>query len=336
MRLHDGTIERQFWHALRLSENVVGPLRARALAAIVMRMQSRTERGYVKSMYRVARHTSSAPPDVVRLPEQWSSGSPLVRVKRLGVSLDLDLRDNLQRLLYYAGTYEPGVVRFIERELQRGDTFMDVGAHIGVHSLVAARRLRDLGAGRVIAFEPTEDSAEKIRRAAARNRLDLTVVEAGLSDARGTAELRTDPDYGLEDAGVRSQYGSGQVVQQIPLMTFDAWANEVGLQRLDVVKIDVEGAEPRVLAGMQESLARLRPRSLVVELKATTLERADTDGTAVRRLLDDAGYTPVGQPLLFHNQVFLLCPNGLRREKSTPMPDDVREAHSSRTASLGV
>ena len=304
MTLQDGGFERLFWHALRLSATVVGPLRARALAALALRVLSRSERGYTKSIYRVARHTSSASPAIVHLPDQWSSASPLVRVRRLGLDLDLDLRDNLQRVLYYAGTYEPGVVRFVERELRRGDVFVDVGAHIGLHALVAARRLRALGGGRVIAFEPARDSATKLRRAAARNGLEVTVVEAALSDASGTGELCADPAYGVQDAGVRSQYGSGQVVQQIPLMPFDAWADEVDLPRLDAVKIDVEGAEPRVLAGMEASLARLRPRALVVELKATTLERAGTGRAALYEQLRAFGYVPTGQPLLFHNQVF--------------------------------
>jgi len=309
--LDDGRFERLFWDALRLSATIVGPLGARALAALALRVVSRSERGYTKTIYRVARHTSSQSPDLVHLPEHWSSASPLVRVRRLGLSLDLDLRDNLQRVLYYAGTYEPDVIRFIELELRRGDLFVDIGAHIGVHALSAARRLRELGGGQVIAFEPAHDSATKIRRAAARNHLDVTVVETALSDAPGTAELRTDPDYGLDDAGVRSQYGSGEVVQQISLKPFDAWADEVGLPRLDLVKIDVEGAEPRVFEGMRRSLARLRPRALVVELKATTLERAGTDGSALRQLLHDCGYEPFGKPLLFHNQVF-------RRSQSGP------------------
>jgi FkbM family methyltransferase len=311
MMLHDGRFERLFWRALRLGGAIVGPLPARSLAALALHVLSRSERGYTKTIYRVARHTSSQSPDLVHLPERWSSTSPLVRVRRLGLGLDLDLRDNLQRVLYYAGTYEPDVIRFVERELRLGDVFVDVGAHIGVHALVAARRLRELGGGRVIAFEPAQDSATKLRHAAARNRLDVAVVEAALSDVPGTADLRTDPDYGLEDAGVRSQYGSGQVVQQITLTPFDAWANEAGLPRLDLVKIDVEGAEPRVIQGMQRSLARLRPRALVAELKATTLERAGTDGATVRELLRDLDYEPVGQPLLFHNQVFRRRQSGL-------------------------
>lgn len=120
MKLDDGLLERLLWRAFR-GVDVLGSRRARQLAVLLIGLESRAERGYAKSIYRVARHTSSARPDVVGIPERWSSESPLVRVRRLGVTLDLDLRDNLRRVLYYTGTYEPGVVRLIAREPRRGD-----------------------------------------------------------------------------------------------------------------------------------------------------------------------------------------------------------------------
>ena len=103
---------------------------------------------------------------------------------------------------------------------------LDVGAHVGVHALTAARRLRELGGGRVIAFEPTPDSAAAVRAAAARNGLPVEVVESGLGEADGEIELRGDPRYPTHDAGVRSQFGEGDVVARAPVTTLDAWARQ--------------------------------------------------------------------------------------------------------------
>jgi len=75
------------------------------------------------------------------------------------------------------------------------------------------------------------------------------------------------------------------------------------LDRLDLVKIDVEGAEPDVLLGMRRSLVRLRPRAVVVETKARVLQRAATDAASVAEVLDGCGYRPTGQ-VLHHNAVF--------------------------------
>jgi hypothetical protein len=77
----------------------------------------------------------------------------------------------------------------------------------------------------------------------------------------------------------------------------------VGLDRLDVVKLDVEGAEPLVIEGIRACLGRLRPRALVVEVKGVVLERAGTDEQTLRDLLGSCGYRSTGR--VFHgNELF--------------------------------
>ena len=223
-------------------------------------------------------------------------------MRRLGLRLELDLRDNLQRALYATGTYEPALVRFLRDELRRGDVMVDVGAHIGVHALTAAARLRRLG-GAVVAFEPAHDSASKLRAAAARDRLQLTVVEVALGAEPGTADLRADPAYDIADAGVRSLHGRGPRVQTVRVTTFDAWAAEARLERVDLVKLDVEGAELEALRGMAGALGRRWP-ALVVEVKQRVLERAGVAGDEVREYLDRLGYQSTGQVLPAANEVY--------------------------------
>jgi FkbM family methyltransferase len=283
---------------------VVGPRVGRGLAALVLRARARTPAGWLEGVRRVATRPAPGVPALTRLPDGWWTVSPLVRVRRLGLRLDLDLRDNLQRALYATGTYEPALVRFLHDELRPGDVMVDVGAHIGVHALTAAARLRGLGGGTVVAFEPAHDSAARLRAAAARNRLEVAVVEAALGAGPGTADLRADPAYDIADAGVRSLHGHGTRVQTVRVTTFDAWAAEARLERLDLVKLDVEGAELEALRGMAGALGRLWPRALVVEVKRRVLERAGVDGDEVREYLDRLGYEPTGQVLPVANEVY--------------------------------
>jgi len=300
----EGMLARWGLRVLGAAGRVVGPRVARGAAAVVLRAMARSDDGWLEGVRRVAARPppGAAGPD--RLPGGWWVVSPVVRVRRLGLRLELDLRDNLQRTLYATGTYEPALLRFLHHELRRGDVLVDVGAHIGVHALTAAARLRRLGGGAVVAFEPARDSAAKLRAAAARNRLDLTVVEAALAAEPGTAELRGDPAYDAADAGVRSLHGGGPPVQTVTVTTFDAWAAEAGAERLDLVKLDVEGAELAALGGMAASLHRLRPRAVVVELKDRVLERAGVDAGEVRELLGRLGYRSTGQVLPVANEVF--------------------------------
>jgi FkbM family methyltransferase len=294
--MRDSALQRILWGLLERAAPLLGPRVARAVAAAAMRLGARTPRGYAKGVYRVARRWPVPMPDLWKVPEPWWAKAPRVRARRRGLRLDLDLRDNLQRTLYFTGTYEPGLLALIEAELRPGDVMVDVGAHVGVHALTAARRLRDLGGGRVIAFEPTEDSSAAVRAAAGRNDLPVDVVRAALGEVEGTIALRGDPRYGPFDAGVRSQFGDGEVIATAPLLTFDGWAAGAGLDRLDVVKIDIEGAEILALRGMRETLRRLRPRVLAIEVKDVVMARGPGDEAALHTLLAGCGYVSHGQP----------------------------------------
>jgi FkbM family methyltransferase len=297
----DRAVQRLLWRLLEAGARLVGSRVARTIAALAMRAGR-----YEKGLYRVASRRPEPMPRLWTVPEAWWQTAPRITARRLGLTLHLDLRDNLQRTLYFTGTYEPGLLALLEDELRPGDVVLDVGAHVGVHALTAARRLRALGGGRVIAFEPTPDAAAAARTAAARNGLAVEVVPAALGEADGQVELRGDPRYPSHDAGVRSQFGEGDVVARVPVVTFDGWARETGLDRLDVVKIDIEGAEILALRGMRESLTRLRPRLLAIEVKDVVMARGPGDEAALHALLDECGYAPAGMP---ERHVALFRPN---------------------------
>ena len=303
MELRDAPLERRVWRALLGAERVLGFRLARWLGTVAMRCGSRTERGFVKGAHRTVHPTATAP-HLIRLPTSWWSSSPVVRARRLGLDLELDLRDNLQRCVYFTGTYEPALLRFLRQELRAGDVFVDVGAHIGVHSLTAAARLRDLGGGTVIAFEPAGQSAAKLRAAAAANGLDLMVVEEALGSQSCTAHLFADPTYGSDDGGCWSLYAEGPVIQAVSVVTFDAWARDAELEAVDVMKLDVEGCELDALRGMRLSLRRFRPRALVTEVKARLMRRAGVDEPALRDFLADCGYVSTGLVMPFGNELF--------------------------------
>ena len=77
------------------------------------------------------------------------------------------------------------------------------------------------------------------------------------------------------------------------VINFDTWAAEHRVERLDLVKLDVEGAELAALQGMAGALTRLRPRALLVEVKDRVLDRAGVDATrSARPFIDSATYRP--------------------------------------------
>jgi len=81
--------------------------------------------------------------------------SDRVTARRLGLIFDLNLSDNLQRTLFLLGTYEPEYLAFLESEVCPGDTYIDVGAHIGLDAFVVARKLAGRGGSSVSSRRPT-------------------------------------------------------------------------------------------------------------------------------------------------------------------------------------
>ena len=157
-----------------------------------------------------------------------------------------------------SGEFEPGLRRLLERVLESGMTFLDVGAHLGLHTLAAARRVG--ATGKVFSFEPTPATNELLGRTLRLNGLDncVTVWRTAVSnqDAQVTLYIGaisghnslyplSNPKDAIEVEGVRLD-------SALPAET-----------RVDAVKIDVEGAELDVLRGMSRVIAE-NPGILIV------------------------------------------------------------------------
>lgn len=168
--------------------------------------------------------------------------------------------------------YEAAVVDWMLRHLKEGDRVVDVGANHGYHTVIAAAIV---GAhGRVYAFEPSPLTVEQLRQHVAVNGFEdrVEIVETALSDR--TAEgvplyLSTCADNsGLSSLQPEWQPGGNadhRRVAAVRTERFDDWRHQVAAERIALVKIDVEGAEDRVVAGMTETLARLPPDHIICE-----------------------------------------------------------------------
>ena len=115
----------------------------RFLVSFILRRHSRTVKGYNFSCTALVDQKLLKEPVAHALPISWWLEKHLVNAKRLGLNLKLDLRDNLQRCIYFAGSYEFQTMKFIERNVRQNDVFIDVGAHIGIYSLVIANQLKN-------------------------------------------------------------------------------------------------------------------------------------------------------------------------------------------------
>lgn len=133
-------------------------------------------------------------------------------------------------------------IAFVRKFLQPGMHCLDIGANFGVYALAMATRVGP--AGVVFAFEPSASTAAFLRESVARNGFaQLQVVQAAVSDAEGTVRLSG------ADAACRHIASNGEAGEFVSAVTLDGWYGRQRPERVDFVKIDVEGAEPAVVAG---------------------------------------------------------------------------------------
>ncbi len=148
------------------------------------------------------------------------------------------------------GTYEREQTALFERWLAPGDTLLDVGAHVGYYTLLAAELVGPSGA--VYAFEPDPRNVLFLRRHVRINRAGaVQVLERAVSDRVGTVRFQSGAGSGTGRIG-----NTGAL--EVRTTTVDAFVAERGI-RPSALKIEGEGAEARVLHGAAETLRLCRP-----------------------------------------------------------------------------
>jgi FkbM family methyltransferase len=200
--------------------------------------------------------------------------------------------DDLSRALYISGLYEPSTLIVLQRVLSPGATFVDVGANAGLFSMVASRWVGS--DGHVYALEPSErENARLLDHVTLNSLSNVTAVRQALGGLNGSAPMRVArfPHAGLNTLAASFAYADvpTERIETVPTSTLDRFAEERGLERIDVIKMDIEGSEFDALSGAAGVLDRFRP-VLIVELSRGALSGRATTPEAIVRLLASARY----------------------------------------------
>jgi FkbM family methyltransferase len=192
---------------------------------------------------------------------------------------------------YMPQTYEPRFWKRLMAEIRVGDIIADVGAFIGVYTVALARRVGNTG--KVIAFEPDVKSCSLLRRHIALNNVssNVEVVDVAIGDADGTLRFHA------------AETGAESESRVIPPDTFIAGKESVEVQsktldnffdnkQVDIIKIDVEGYEEKVLRGAQNILKRKSgyPRAIFVEVHPYAWDEFGTESERLLSLLTSENY----------------------------------------------
>ena len=255
-------------------------------------------------------------------PRKWWVHDHLRRICGVAVDRDIEVvRDRLRWLLnpsdfehaglFWLGSKDPWDLYHLRRLLGPGSVFFDIGANFGYYSMALATALERQC--RIYAFEPNPKTHARLLRHIEWNGLNGIVLPfpLALSDREGTATL-----IERSDNSGASRIGDDAPGIAVELTRLDDFCADKGVERIDALKIDVEGLEARVLTGGRETLSRFKP-ALIVEFWTTGLERAHSSVDEVAGALNSLGYelfqpirdqlVPIAKPPRSSDPVNVFC-----------------------------
>ncbi len=172
------------------------------------------------------------------------------------------------------GTWEPFETALVIDLVKPGSCVVDAGANLGYYTCLAARLAGP--EGRVLAFEPDPENHALLERNAADLGSGVTVYRQALGARAGTARLADD----------RSNKGDVHLEADGPLVVPVARGDDLDLARLDLLKIDTQGAEVQVLTGFRDTLQANPQARIIVEAWPWGLARAGDSAAALLEILE--------------------------------------------------
>ncbi len=182
----------------------------------------------------------------------WWLEAPTRATTRFGTTLEVDARDICGRYIYYFGVWEPSLTAWVKSRLKPGDCFVDVGANVGYFSLLGSTLVGE--SGQVVSIEAVEKTFGVLTRNLELNRArNVRTVNMAVWAAEETLPFFSSPDkiIGTSSAmpanAQRWNLQARSSVRAAPLRSL-LRSDEIAAARL--IKIDVEGAETRILSGL--------------------------------------------------------------------------------------
>lgn len=217
---------------------------------------------------------------------------PLVLPWYGGTTVDVVLGNDNSLCLYVCGSFEPNEFAFLDEYLKPGMVFIDAGANDGYYTLFAAGKVGP--SGKVIAIEPSSRERINLRRNIERNGFDnVKIVTDALGATPGEAFLFL-AHYKHSGHNTMGRFAHDDVTaarpEHVRVQSLDTVVQRLTVPRVDVIKIDVEGAEAKVISGGYETLKTMQP-ILIMELSDRALRsQGNSAGELLAMLRETFGY----------------------------------------------
>jgi len=216
------------------------------------------------------------------------------------MKLSLDRSQFSQKIMWNslsnAQPYEPETTQFVERVLKEGDCVVDIGAHIGYFSLLAAKIVGEHGT--VLSFEPEKKNYNQLKQNIAMNGLTkIKTFNIALSSEKKEGKLFVNSDndggHALWDISTHSfnkKSRHDHVKQAVTIATLDRIIQAESIDRIHLIKIDTEGTEHNILQGSLNTIKRCKIPYIICEINRFGLKQMGTTETRLREFMKELGY----------------------------------------------
>lgn len=207
-----------------------------------------------------------------------------------GVPIRLVPHEGASRLTYYFGLADPAEFAVMDGYLSPGMTVIDVGANIGLNSIFAARRVRP--GGRCVSIEPDRYNFLRLQEnlaAAADSSADIIAIHAACGAVDGDCVQVVHNSRDTSRTHVTHASAPSSDGEFAPLVSVDACAEQLGIERVSFLKVDTEGFEVEVLRGATRLLSEQRIDVIQIEINLAALAAMGADSHGISRILHEAG-----------------------------------------------
>ncbi len=181
------------------------------------------------------------------------------------------------------GGFEQETLTLFQNNLKKGDVILDIGANVGLFSLLGAKTVGN--GGKIYAFEPSHDTFAALEANIELNGFQKNIIpqKIALSNRAGVIRLA------MKDDAYKFMDEKATQGEEVPMIPLDDWAKTQGIDRVNFIKIDVEGAELLCFKGGENLLKTHRP-IIIMECDDRWTKRFDYSVYEVLNFLETIGY----------------------------------------------
>ncbi len=195
-----------------------------------------------------------------------------------------NLKDHVQSRIYFFKAYEPIEAYLLLMLIKEDSVFIDAGANVGFYSLVTSTKLSSNG--HVFAFEPVPSNRKQLNQnIKLSDNKKITVVERGLWFEKDTLSFSLDETH-KNNHGSFTAASNLQTTLQVPahVDTLDHLANQLGIKKIDYIKMDIEGSELFALQGAMNIIRKFKP-TILIEINQDACHKMGYSSQEIDKLL---------------------------------------------------